>query len=297
MKVRKITKALLRPLLPRRAAGSHKGDYGRLLVVAGSRGMTGAAVLAARAALRAGAGLVTVACPEGERALVARSLPEAITCGAAQKGAGFSLKAVRPLRKLIAAKKIDAVLIGPGLSMDGETPLFVIDFLNGLKDPVIIDADALNAISNWGRFPKIGGPVIILPHPGEAARLLGAPGKVRAKAVISLAALCRGVAVLKGNGTLVSDGESVFENPTGGPELAKGGSGDALAGLCAGLFVQAGLARGFTKKTALETAALAVYLHGVCGELAAKEFTERGVLASDLIDRLPAAFRKAGAKR
>lgn len=297
MKPRKVTPAFLRPLLPRRAAVSHKGDYGRLLIAAGSRGMTGAAVLAARAALRAGAGLVTAACPEGERALVARSVPEAMTYGAAQKGAGFAQKAAAQLRKLAAAKKMDVALIGPGLSMDGETPRFVCDFLEGLEVPVVIDADALNAIAKRGRFPRTGGPVIILPHPGEASRLLGGPVKDRLKAVKSLAARCRGVAVLKGAATLVSDGKTVLENMTGGPELAKGGSGDVLAGLCAGLYAQAGLARGFSLKTALETAALAAHLHGLCGELAAKKFTERGVLASDLIDGLPAAFREAGAKR
>jgi len=287
---------MLRPLLPRRRKDSHKGDYGRLLIVAGSRGMTGAAVLAARAALKAGAGLVTVACPDTERRLVALSVPEAMTFGADAKNGGFSLKAAARVAAFAREKKFDLLLIGPGLSTAGETAAFTLKLLKLLKLPAVVDADALNAISLSGSFPKTGFPVIITPHPGEAGRLLGAPVKDRPEAAAKLAVLSGGAAVLKGAGTLVSDGASILANPTGGPALAKGGSGDVLAGLCSGFWAQAGVRSGFSLKTAFESAALAVYLHGSAGDIAAKKFTERGVLASELIDTLPSALRRLGAR-
>jgi len=296
MKNRKITAGALKPLLGARPRNSHKGDYGHVLVVAGSRGMTGAAVLAARAALKAGAGLVTVACPAPERRLVALALPEAMTFGAASKNGSFALKAAGQVAAFALAKKVDLVLIGPGLSMAGETPAFALKLLAMLRLPAVVDADALNAAAAAGRFPEAAVPGIITPHPGEARRLLGAAVSDRPAAAAALAVMAGGVAVLKGAGTLVSDGVSVLENPTGGPELAKGGSGDVLAGLCAGFFAQAGLSRGFSLKTAFESAVLAVYLHGLAGALAARKFTERGVLASELIDALPAALRRLGSR-
>lgn len=296
MRTRAITASMLRPLLPPRRKNSHKGDYGRLLIVAGSRGMTGAAVLAARAALKAGAGLVTVACPETERRLVAAALPEAMTFGAPCRDGAFSLKAASAIAAFAAGKKFDLLLAGPGLSTAGETAAFTIKLLKLLELPAVLDADALNAVALAGAFPRAEKPRLITPHPGEAARLLGSRIKDRSAAAAALARLCGGAAVLKGAGSLVSDGDSVLRNTTGGPELAKGGSGDVLAGFCAGLWAQAGLRAAFTLKTAFESAALAAYLHGLCGELAAKKFTERGVLASGLIDELPAALRRAGVK-
>ena len=296
MKTRKITAGFLKPLLAPRPRVSHKGDYGHVLVVAGSRGMTGAAVLAARAVLKAGAGLVTVACPAPERRLVAPALPEAMTFGAASKNGCFALKAAGQVAKFAAARRVDLVLIGPGLSSSGQAPSFVLRLLKELRLPAVIDADALNAVAAAGAFPKAFAPGIITPHPGEARRLLGAAVADRPAAAAALAAMSGGAAVLKGAGTLISDGVSALENTTGGPALAKGGSGDVLAGLCAGFLVQAGLSRGFSLKTAFESAALAVYLHGLAGDLAARKFTERGVLASEIIEFLPAALRRLGSR-
>lgn len=292
MKIKKITTDLLKPLLPPRPKGSHKGNYGRVLIVAGSRGMTGAAVLAARAALKAGAGLVTVACPESERRYVACALPEAMTFGAACAGGAFSTRAAAQLVKLAGEKKFDAFLIGPGLGSSSGVRAFALKLLAALRLPAVIDADALNALAAGPRGFKIAAsPFIITPHPGEAARLLGKKITDRPAGAAALAALTGGVAVLKGRGTLVCSGKYILENPTGGPALAKGGSGDVLAGLCAGFLAQAGLVRGFTPDTAFHNAALAVYLHGLCGDLAAKKFTERCVLAGELLDFLPAAIR------
>ena len=173
MKIKKITTALIKPLLPPRAKGSHKGDYGRVLVVAGSRGMTGAAVLAARAALKSGAGLVTVACPESERRSVACALPEAMTFGAACAGGAFSAAAAAQLVKFAAEKKIDAFLIGPGLGSSKGARAFALKLLKTLRLPAVIDADALNALAAAGAFKIAASPLIVTPHPGEAARLLG----------------------------------------------------------------------------------------------------------------------------
>ena len=292
MKIKKITLEVIKPLLPRRRGDSHKGDYGRVLVVAGSRGMTGAAILTARAALKAGAGLVTVACPETERPVAACALPESMTFGAACARGAFSVKAAAQLAALAAEKNFDVVLIGPGIGSSPAARAFVLKLLKTLRLPAVIDADALNALAAGPRPFKIAAsPFIITPHPGEAGRLLGKKIADRPAAAARLAALTGGVAVLKGQGTLVCGGKIILKNTTGGPALAKGGSGDVLAGLCAGFLAQAGRARGFNPGTALSSAALAVHLHGLCGDLAAKKFTERCVLAGELLDFLPAAIR------
>ncbi len=294
-----VNRAFIKPLLPRRRRDSNKGDYGRVLVVAGSRGMAGAAVLAARAALKAGAGLVTVACPESERKIIAAALPEAMTFGAACSGGGFSARAAAQVRAFARKKRIDVLLLGPGLGSSAGARGFTAGLLRGLDIPSVIDADGLNAVAAAGFrsfvFPK--APFILTPHPGEAARLLERKVTDRAAAARELAGVSGGVAVLKGAGTLISGAGRTLRNVTGGPELAKGGSGDVLAGLCAGLFAQAGAARGFTAETAFGSAALAAHLHGLCGELAAKKFTERCVLAGELLDFLPAAIRKSGGRR
>lgn len=297
--MRTITAGFIRPLLPARRAGSHKGDYGRVLVAAGSRGMTGAAVLAARAALKAGAGLVTVACPESERAVVACALPEAMTFGAACAGGAFSARAASQVRAFAAENGADVVLAGPGLGSSAGARAFALGLLRDLEIPAVLDADALNAVAAAGfrsfHFPRAS--FILTPHPGEAARLLGKRITDREAAARELASVSGGAAVLKGAGTLVCSGGSLLRNATGGPALAKGGSGDVLAGLCAGFFAQAGRARGFTAAAAFESAALAVRLHGLCGDLAAKKLTERCVLAGELLDFLPAAIRRAGGER
>lgn len=297
--MKKIDRAFVRPLLPARRKTSHKGDYGRVLVVAGSRGLAGAAILAARAALKAGAGLVTVACPESERKVIACALPEAMTFGADCSAGAFTAAAAAQVAAFAAKKNIDVVLLGPGLGAAPGARAFAVKLLKALKAPAVVDADALNALAAAGfrkfKFPAV--PLIFTPHPGEAARLLGKKIVDRPAAAAELARVSGGVAVLKGAGTLVCGGKTLLQNTTGGPELAKGGSGDVLAGLCAGFFAQGGAAKGFTTDTAFKSAALAVYLHGLCGALAAKKFTERCVLAGELTELLPAAIRRSGGAR
>lgn len=291
--MKKITAGFLRPLLPPRKKDSHKGDHGRVLIAAGSKGMTGAAVLAARAALKAGAGLVTVACPDSEQPVIAAGVPEAMTLPLPSKDGCFALKAAAALAAFQKAKRYDLLLIGPGLSVKGEVPAFAAAALKIPGLPAIVDADALNALALCKDLGFLkGSPKIFTPHAGEAARLLRGAKAGRPAAVRKLAALTGGVCLLKGPGTLVCGGRTCLVNTTGGPALAKGGSGDILAGLIAGLWAQTGRAKGFSAATALESAALGVYLHGLCGDLAAEKLTARCVLAGELLKFLPAAFRK-----
>lgn len=290
MKPGKDTASSLRRLLPPRPRGAHKGDFGRLLIVAGSRGMNGAAVICARAALRAGAGLVTVAMPESERAVMAAAVPEAMTLPL--PGKDFFMRAGAAALLKAAAGKYDLAVVGPGLSM--KSAPFVLKLLRGLHLPCVADADALNALaaSGW-KGPGLpgGAPAVFTPHPGEFARLFPDFRGDRATSAAALAA--RGVvAVLKGPGTLVACGDKIWENPVGGPELAKGGSGDALSGFIGGLWAQLGRRDGFTRETACRAARLAVRLHGLAGKLAARRLNARSVTASDLVDTFPAALRR-----
>jgi len=296
MKTERITPGLSAKFLVERKKSSHKGDHGRVLIVAGSRGMAGAAILAARAALRAGAGLVTLACPGAELPPVVRALPEAMTLPLPSKSGAVSPAAAGTLLAFQKERGYDLCLIGPGLSMKGGAPEFVRVFLRKLEMPAIVDADALNALAAGGPALLKRGPVrIFTPHEGEAARLLRlrtVVGLTREAVLQKLHAVLGGVCLLKGPGTLVTDGIRLLRNTSGGPELAKGGSGDVLAGLIAGLWAQAGKRRGFTAASALESAVLGVYLHGLCGELAAAKLTPRCVLAGELTEFMPAAFRK-----
>ncbi|MCX5784778.1 MAG: NAD(P)H-hydrate dehydratase [Elusimicrobia bacterium] len=298
MKTEKLTPSFIKKLLPPREKNTHKGDYGRLLIIAGSKGMTGAAVIAARAALRAGAGLVTLACPDSEQPVMAACAPDVITFPASSSGGVFSLKAAAEILDWQKEKKYDLILIGPGLSIKGQIPDFVINLVHKSGLPAVIDADALNALALTGALELLrkGLPKIITPHEGEAAKLLGGAVEKRSAAALKLAELSGSVVVLKGPKTLVAYDGRLIENNTGGPALAKGGSGDALAGLISGFFAQAGVKKGFTSKTAFESAAAGVYLHGRCGDLAAREFTERCVLASELADFLPEVLRSLGAR-
>lgn len=283
--------SLLRKWLPMRSESANKYTFGSLLIIAGSRGMTGAAVLAARAALRSGAGLVTVACPDCERHIIAGSLPEIITFGMHSINGCFSEQAAKEILDFIKSKRFNALLIGPGMSCTEETALFTKIILSSVDLPAIIDADALNSISKLGYFPALCGVPIITPHEGEACRLLRAKSIIdRSASVKELANICKGISVLKGQNTLISDGKTLLKNITGGSELAKGGSGDVLAGMIASIYMQNCLQKDFDVNIALYSAALAVYLHGLCGFYSAKKLNKYSVLATDLIEAIPLAF-------
>ncbi|GAB6158432.1 NAD(P)H-hydrate dehydratase [Desulfotomaculum varum] len=271
-----------------RPGDAHKGSCGRVLVLAGSRGMTGAARLAARAALRAGAGLVTLALPESVQPVAAAVLEEVITRGLPETEAGsLARAALQPaLEACVAA---DVLVVGPGLSCHTATVEFIRELLPQLTVPVVIDADALNALAGADRLlNKLNVPAVITPHPGEMGRLWGvAAAEVqqnRLKLAREAAQKWRVVTVLKGARTVIGTPEGeLYINPTGNPGMATAGSGDVLAGLIGGL-----LAQGFAPERA---AAAGVYLHGLAGDLAADRLGQPGTLAGDILEFLPAAMQ------
>jgi len=292
-------------LLPARPVTGHKGTFGHVWIVAGSPGYSGAAVLAGLGALRAGAGLVTVACPETVRSVVAVALPEALTKGLPQGADGrLERAAARELEEaLTRAGGRRALVVGPGLGATPETRSFLTELLQGPAGrlPIVLDADALNALALEGpeevtrrlaaRQAGTGGPppepLVLTPHPGEMARLTGrSVPDIQADRVkaAGLAARAWGVVLaLKGAGTVVASPEgAVWINATGNPGMATGGSGDVLAGAI-GAFLAQGL-------TPLAAALAGVSAHGLAGDLAAREIGSRGLLASDIAHRLPRAM-------
>ncbi len=273
------------PSLPPRRPDSHKGDYGRVLVVAGSRGMAGAAVLCGSAALRAGAGLVRVAVPEGILPTVAAGNPCCMTAPMPEDDAGrIAGAADRDLLDL--ARSQDVLAIGPGLGRSPEITALLAALLAGSPAPVVLDADGLNAFDVRPEGLKRGEPLVITPHPGEFARLAGTDIKTvqaaRRDLAVRFAADHGLVVALKGYGTLVTDGRRVYQNTTGNPGMATAGSGDVLTGLVAGL-----LGQGLDPFAAAQ---LGVYLHGLAGDLARDVLGEVSLTAADLLQYLPAAF-------
>ncbi len=296
LSMKKIIPNNLKSLIIKRDKHSHKGDYGKVLIIAGSKGMSGAAILAGRAALKAGAGLVTIACPSSERGIITSALLEAMTLPLSDKGGIVSLKAVKEILKWQKIKKYDLALIGPGLSLLKEAPVFAVELIKKLQIPMIIDADALNALSlcraaALSRLRASSVPYIMTPHLGEMKRLLKTNSSDREKLAFELSKKTGAVIIMKGDKTIVKSKDEFYENTTGGPALSKGGTGDVLAGLIAGLWAQSGKRGGYNEKTAFESSMLGVYLHGLCGDLASKKLTERCVLAGELLDFLGASYR------
>ncbi|HEV3436611.1 MAG TPA: NAD(P)H-hydrate dehydratase [Gemmata sp.] len=277
------------PRLPRRTPQGHKGTYGTVLVIAGSRGMTGAAVLVGRGALHSGAGLVRVACPACVQDVVSAGHPCYTTFGIRQHTDGsFGEGAAEELLEF--AQAADVVAIGPGLGQGASVAGFVLALLTELPSvPIVLDADGLNAISPFGSgFPKRSAPLVMTPHPGEFARLLGRSVQdvltERESLAVDFARRAGVVLLLKGSGTLVTDSQKLYRNTTGNPGMATGGSGDVLTGVIAALIGQ-GLA-------AFDAAVLGAWVHGRAGDIAATKLGQVGLTAADLADYLPAAFRE-----
>ncbi|GMU91525.1 MAG: hypothetical protein AMXMBFR4_05830 [Candidatus Hydrogenedentota bacterium] len=283
-----LTIEAVRSLLPRRPADGHKGTFGHVLIVAGSRGFSGAAKLAAESAGRSGAGLVTVAVPQGIAVAVAASLFESMwTVLPTTRGDSLSLVALPLL--MTAAEGKQAVVLGPGLSTHDETRRLVLEFVPQCPRPLLIDADGLNNLSgDPGVLARCTAPVVLTPHPGEMARLTGGAvsdiQRDRQGAATRFAKRHRCVVVLKGHRTVIADAQGACSvNPTGNSGLATGGSGDVLSGLIGGL-----LAQGMGP---YDAACLGVYLHGLAGDIAAREKTGRGMIARDVIEAIPNAWR------
>lgn len=270
------------PRIRRLKRDAHKGDRGRVLVVAGSLRMSGAARLAGWGALRGGAGLVHVAVPDVVHAIVAADLPCALTLPLASRKGVFAATAGTAAREFAA--NMDAVAAGPGLTTDAAS--FLRRLLRGLDRPLVLDADALNLIAaEPGLLDPATGPRVLTPHPGEAARLLEreieANQDARVRAAADLADRYQCVAVLKGAGTVVCDGDRYYVNRTGNPGMATGGTGDILTGLLA-----ARLAQG---EDPFRAAVQAVHGHGRAGDLAAAAVGEHGLIATDVVANLATA--------
>lgn len=280
------------PKLPPRAADSHKGDYGRVLVVGGSRGMAGAPALVGKAALRSGAGLVTLAVPRSIQATVAGFEPSYMTLsfGSAE---GDSLRGEDVDDVLQAADRMTAIALGPGLGQASYTAGLVHDLYSRVEQPMVVDADGLNALAkDVAQIRTPVGPRILTPHPGEFQRLAGEKCATDVPTRAEQAAmLCRldqssqTIVVLKGHQTIVTDSSQFAVNTTGNAGMATGGTGDCLTGVIVAL-----LAQGLSP---WEAARLGVHVHGLAGDLAAEELGQVSLIASDLIEYLPRAFQKS----
>ena len=278
MKYRQITGEAVDKLLPPRRLESHKGDYGRLLLLCGSRGYTGAAALAAMGALRVGAGLVYLAVPDSIYAIEAGKLTEAVVLPMPDRDGMLSSEAVGPILQMLP--RMDAVLAGPGLGQ-GEGPLACVKaVLEKFSGPVVLDADGINLLAAHKDILRgRTADTILTPHMGEFRRLAGESDGSREEMAGRLSRELGVITVLKGHETITTDGAVVYRNPTGNPGMAVGGSGDVLAGVITGLLGQ-GL-------PPILAAACGVWLHGAAGDLCAREIGQYGMLPTDMLSALP----------
>jgi NAD(P)H-hydrate epimerase len=276
------------PTLAPRDRDSHKGRFGTVLVLAGSRGMAGAAALCGASALRSGAGLVRVASPAEVQPVVAGFEPSYMTYPLPCDPDGLiDFEPARPaLERLLAT--VDVVAVGPGLGQSEGIRQLLRYHIAQTDRPLVIDADGLNVlVGQTDLLAGVARPVVLTPHPGEFARLIGkGVAEVQADRLEHAAALASAAAplvvVLKGAGTIVSDGRRYFVNSTGNPGMATGGAGDVLTGVIAALLAQ-GL-------PTFEAAQLGVFVHGLAGDIARDHHGEIGMIAGDLVDSLPDAF-------
>jgi len=278
-------------LLPARQRSAHKGTYGHLLAIAGSRGKGGAAVLLARAALRCGTGLVTVATPESVRAEVAAQQAEIMTEALHENNDGtVAAESFSHILALLEGR--DALALGPGIGTESGTCAAVMDLIDRIDSSTVIDADGLNILAlggdeSLGKIASANCHMVLTPHPGEAARLLGSTVREiqddRLAAAASLSGRSGAVVILKGHRTVVaSPNGGISINSTGNPGMATAGTGDVLTGM-----IGAFLARGMA---GWDAARLAVFLHGRAGDLAERVFGQEGLISADVIERIPLAI-------
>ncbi len=265
-------------MLPDRDPLGHKGDFGKVLLLCGSRGYTGAAALAAMGALRGGAGLVFLGVPESIYAIEAVKLTEPVVFPLPEENGKLSEEAIPEILQKLTG--MDAVLIGCGLGQSAGTLAVARAVLENAGCPVVLDADGINVLA--GHKDILRGrqhPTVLTPHDGEFIRFGGILGQDRMASAAALARDCHATVLLKGHVTCITDGERGYENHTGNPGMAVGGSGDVLAGILTSLLGQ-GL-------DALEGAACAAWLHGRAGDLCAGELGQYGMLPTDMLAALP----------
>lgn len=278
MKMKELTHSAVLQILPDRKADSHKGDFGRILLLCGSRGYTGAAALAAMGALRCGAGLVYLGVPESIYAIEAVKLTEPVVFPLPDENGMLSAQAVDRITQLLP--KMDAVLIGPGLGQSEGTFAVVKSVLEQFKGTVVLDADGINVLA--GHIDLLRGrtaPTVLTPHLGEFRRISGQVCNDRVADAAAFAQDTNTVVLLKGHRTVITDGKECYINPTGNPGMAVGGSGDVLAGMITALLGQ-GIAP-------LQAAACGAWLHGAAGDICQKEIGQYGMLPSDMLEVLP----------
>jgi ADP-dependent NAD(P)H-hydrate dehydratase len=277
------------PNLKPRAIDAHKGDFGKICIIAGSRGMSGAAALAGRAALRAGAGLVRVATPKSVLPIVASIEPSFTTIALPEDSLGrISAKATNAILEAVAEN--DAVALGPGIGVSGALRSVLETLLGQEGLRLVIDADGLNNLAAMKDWPdRLKAKLVVTPHPGEMKRLWSGLFReqlptARQEQAVRLAQRTGTVVVLKGAGTVVTDGERVYINKTGNPGMATAGSGDVLTGVITALLGQ-GLSN-------VDAAVLGVYIHGLAGDIAAERVGQVSLMTTDIIEALSQAFMR-----
>lgn len=265
-------------LLPDRKQDSHKGNYGKLLLLCGSRGYTGAAALAAMGALRSGAGLVYLCVPESIYEIEAVKLLEPIVLPLPDANGMISESAATSIDKYMNGK--DAVLIGPGLGRSNGVFQAVCQVMTSFQGPIVVDADGINALCKHKDILRERTfATVLTPHEGEFRRLYGKEFSDRTSAAKELALDLGCIVVLKGHNTVITDGFTTYINQTGNPGMAVGGSGDVLAGIIVSLLGQ-GL-------TPLDAAACGAWLHGAAGDICASQIGQYGMLPEDMLHVLP----------
>lgn len=276
--IRRLNHELVLSLLPDRNPWGHKGNFGKLLLLCGSRRYTGAAFFAAMGALRSGAGLVFLGVPESIYGIEAVKLNEPVIFPLPDAGGRLSADAVPEI--LTRLPQMDAVLVGPGLGQSEGTLAVVRAVLEKAECPVVVDADGINVLSAHRDLLRgRKSPTILTPHDGEFARLGGVIGEDRMAAAAALAEELGCVVLLKGHETCITDGTDGYLNPTGNPGMAVGGSGDVLAGVITALLG--------TGLPPLEAAACGAWLHGAAGDRCAAELGQYGMLPTDMLSALP----------
>lgn len=278
MEYRSLNHSDVLSLLPERDPWGHKGDFGKILLLCGSRGYTGAAAMAAMGALRSGAGLVYLGVPECIYAIEAIKLTEPVVFPLPDQDGMLSAASADAILELLP--KMDAVLVGCGLGQSEDTYCVVETVLKKAHCPVILDADGINVLS--GHMDILRGrkhPTILTPHDGEFCRIGGEIGTDRLASAAHFAKEWNAIVLLKGHRTCISDGKTHYINFTGNPGMAVGGSGDVLAGIIVSL-----LGQGLDSLTAV---ACAAWLHGAVGDICASEIGQYGMLPSDMIQILP----------
>lgn len=287
MLTKKIQTVTTIPKLKPRKADAHKGDFGKVCIIAGSRGMSGAAALAGRAALRAGAGLVRVATPKSVQPIVAAIEPSFTTIALPEDDLGrISAKAIGPILEAVAEN--DVLAFGPGVGCSGGLRSVLETLIKQEQLRLLIDADGLNNLSGIKDWPrKLKAELILTPHPGEMKKLWSGLFREqlppeRTNQAKQLAQQTKTTVVLKGAGTVVTDGQKVYVNKTGNPGMATAGSGDVLTGVITALMGQG--------MNNFDAAVLGVYIHGLAGDIAAKKIGRVSLISTDIIEALGEAF-------